>query len=283
MKIGLVLEGGASRTVFSCGVMDVLLENNIIADYVIGTSAGIAYGTSYASGQIGRNRTVAVDYMDDKRYMGMKHLLNPRNRSYYNLDFVFGEIPNKEVLFDFEAFSKFKGEVIATVTNLETGKVEYMPVTADDKAFTIVRASCALPIMFKPIKIGETKYLDGGICDPIPYKKALEDGCDKIIVILTREEGYRKGKGKSEKLVNLAYHNYPEFMDSLHKRPQVYNDSVDALNKLQEEGKALIIRPEKIQGVSRTESNPEILDSLYLQGKEIGNKRLGEILEFVGK
>lgn len=283
MKIGLVLEGGASRTVFSCGVMDVLLENNIVTDYVIGTSAGIAYGTSYASKQIGRNRTVAVNYMSDKRYMGMKHLFNPKNRSYYNLDFVFGDIPNKEVLFDFEEFSKFEGAVIATVTNLKTGKVEYMPVPADDKAFTIIRASCALPIMFKPIKIDGVKYLDGGICDPIPYKKALEDGCDKIIVILTREEGYRKDKSKSEKLVNLAYHNYPEFMASLHKRPEIYNSSVDELKKLQSEGRALIIRPERIQGISRTESNPEILDKLYLQGIDVGNKRLDEILEFIGR
>ncbi|MBQ2891001.1 MAG: patatin family protein [Clostridia bacterium] len=185
MKLGLVLEGGASRTVFSCGVMDVLLSNKIYADYVIGTSAGIAYGTSYASKQIGRNREVAK-YMSDKRYMGMKHLLNPKNRSYYNLDFVFSDIPNKEVLFDFEEFSKFSGDVIATVTNLKTGEVEYLPVTAEDKGFTVLRASCALPVMFKPIEIEGEKYLDGGVGDPIPYKRAFQDGCEKIFVILTR-------------------------------------------------------------------------------------------------
>ncbi len=281
MKLGLVLEGGASRTVFSCGVMDVLLSNKIYADYVIGTSAGIAYGTSYASKQIGRNREVSVKYMSDKRYMGAKYLLNPKNRSYYNLDFVFSDIPNKEVLFDFEEFSKFPGDVIATVTNLKTGKVEYLPVTADDKDFTVLRASCALPIMFKPIEIDGEKYLDGGVGDPIPYKRAFEDGCDKIIVILTRQEGYRKENDGSEKLVKLLYGRHPELVSTFLRRAQIYNDSIDALEKLQKEGKAIVIRPEKIEGVARTESDPKILESLYQQGVTVGSKKMEEILEFI--
>lgn len=283
MKIGLVLEGGASRTVFSCGVMDVLLENDIIADYVIGTSAGIAYGVSYVSGQIGRNRDVSVKYMHDKRYMGMKHFFNPKNRSYYNLDFVYSEIPNRKIPFDYEAFKNFKGDVIATVTNIKTGKAEYMSVPADDKDFTVVRASCALPIMFQPIEIGGEKYLDGGLCDPIPYKKAMDAGCDKIIVILTREEGYVKPKDKSEGIVRAAYHKYPKLIESFSNRPKVYNESVNELERLEKEGKALIIRPEKIQGVKRTESHPDILLSLYNQGVEVGNKRMDEILKFIGR
>ncbi len=283
MKLGLVLEGGASRTVFSCGVMDVLLKNNIIADYVIGTSAGIAYGTSYASKQIGRNRDVAVNYMNDKRYMGIRHLVNRQNRSFYNLDFVFCQIPTNEVLFDFETFGNFEGEVIATVTNLKTGKVEYMPVPADDKAFTVLQASCALPIMFKPIEIGGQKYLDGGICDPIPYKRAIETGCDKIIVILTREAGYEKGRDSATNLVKLVYRKYPEFLESFLSRPKVYNDSVKAIEKLQNEGKAIVIRPERIDGVGRTESNPDVLQGLYDQGLAVGEKRIKEILSFVGR
>lgn len=281
MKLGLVLEGGASRTVFSCGVMDVLLSNKIYADYVIGTSAGIAYGTSYASKQIGRNREVSVKYMSDKRYMGAKYLLNPKNRSYYNLDFVFSDIPNKEVLFDFDEFSKFPGDVIATVTNLKTGKVEYLPVTADDKDFTVLRASCALPIMFKPIEIDGEKYLDGGVGDPIPYKRAFEDGCDKIIVILTRQEGYRKENDGSEKLVKLLYGRHPELVSTFLRRAQIYNDSIDALERLKKEGKAIVIRPEKIEGVARTESDPKILESLYQQGVTVGSKKMEEILEFI--
>lgn len=283
MKLGLVLEGGASRTVFSCGVMDVLLENDIIADYVIGTSAGIAYGTSYASKQIGRNRSVAVNFMSDKRYMGMKYLVDRGNRSYYNLDFVFGDIPKKEIPFDYEAFSQFEGDVIATVTNIHTGEVEYLPVPCDDKDFTVLRASCALPIMFKPIEINGNKYLDGGLGDPIPYKKALDEGCDKIIVILTQEEGYVKGRDKSEGLVRAAYHKYPELIRTFLKRPQVYNDSLKAVAELEKEGKAIVIRPEKIQGIKRTESHPDVLQSLYDQGLMVGRKKLDHILEFIGR
>ncbi len=283
MKLGLVLEGGASRTVFSCGVMDVLLSNKIYADYIIGTSAGIAYGTSYASKQIGRNREVAVKYMSDKRYMGAKYLLNPKNRSYYNLDFVFSDIPNKEVLFDFEEFSKFPGDIIATVTNLRTGKVEYLPVTAEDRNFTVLRASCALPIMFKPIEIEGEKYLDGGVGDPIPYKRAFQDGCDKIIVILTREEGYRKENDSSEKLIKLLYGRHPELVSTFLKRAQIYNDSIDALEKLQKDGKAIVIRPEKIEGIARTESDPKILEELYQQGITVGSKKMKEILSFIEK
>lgn len=283
MKLGLVLEGGASRTVFSCGVMDVLLENDIIADYVIGTSAGIAYGTSYASKQIGRNRSVAVNFMSDKRYMGMKYLVDRGNRSYYNLDFVFGDIPKKEIPFDYEAFSQFEGDVIATVTNIHTGEVEYLPVPCDDKDFTVLRASCALPIMFKPIEINGNKYLDGGLGDPIPYKKALDESCDKIIVILTQEEGYVKGRDKSEGLVRAAYHKYPKLIQTFLQRPKIYNDSVKAVEELEKEGKAIVIRPEKIQGIKRTESHPDILQSLYDQGLMVGRKKLEYILEFIGR
>ncbi len=283
MKIGLVLEGGASRTVFSCGVMDVLLENDVIADYIIGTSAGIAFGVSYASGQIGRNRDLSVKYMNDKRYMGIRHLINPKNRSYYNLDFVYSEIPNKMLPFDYEALKNFKGDVIATVTNIKTGQVEYMPVPSEDKANNVIKASCALPIMFQPIKIGNEKYLDGGLCDSIPFRQAFTDGCDKVIVILTREEGYVKGRDKMERLVKMAYHKYPKLLEAYLARSDNYNKSVQELAEMEKEGKALVIRPERIDGIKRTESNPDVLLKLYNQGYEIGEKRIGEILKFVGR
>ena len=281
MKVGLVLEGGASRTVFSCGVMDVLLKNNIIADYVIGTSAGIAYGVSYASGQIGRNRDVSVKFMSDKRYMGMRHLLSPKNRSYYNLDFVFNQIPNKEILFDYDAFEKFGGDVLATVTNIKTGKAEYLPVSAENGDFIALQASCALPILFKPITVDGKQYLDGGLADAIPFEKAFADDCDKVIVILTREKGYIKGKDKAEKLVSLAYRKYPELVTAFKLRPENYNKQILKLAEYEKSGKALVIYPEEIQGIGRTEKKPEVLLSLYNQGVNVGNKRLAEMLKFV--
>ena len=283
MKIGLVLEGGASRTLFSCGVMDALLLEGIKTDYIIGTSAGIAYGATYASGQIGRNLEVSVKYMHSKRYMGFFHMLDPKNRSYYNLNFVFDTIPNKKILFDYDAMEDFGKDIYATVTNVKTGTAEYMRVSPNDKKNVVLRASCALPVMFKFIKIGGEKYLDGGICDPIPYKRALTDGCDKIIVILTREVGYKKGYDKATPIVDRVYRRYPRFLEAFHHRPIVYNDSVSELLKLEKEGKALIIRPDTVDGIKRTEKSPAVLEMLYNQGLEVGKRRMDEIKKFISE
>ena len=126
MKTGIVFEGGAFRTIFSCGVMDAFLEKNIMPDYIIGVSAGAAYGVSYASRQPGRNLKIILDYCDDKRYMGINNLLNPKNKCYYGLDFAYDTIPNKLVPFDYDEFDKFHGEFYAVVTNVLTGEPEYM-------------------------------------------------------------------------------------------------------------------------------------------------------------
>ncbi len=174
MKLGIVFEGGASRAFFSCGVMDALLEEHIIADYVIGASAGIANGVSYVSGQYGRNLAIGTKYTADKRYMGVRHLFDKSNRSFYNLQFVFDDIPNKYLPFDFDAFAAFEGDVLAVCTNMNTGKAEYIRVPPDDRAFTVLRATCALPVLFQPIEIDGYKYLDGGLSDPIPFEKAIQ-------------------------------------------------------------------------------------------------------------
>ena len=147
MKLGITMEGGASRTVFSCGVTDAFLEEDIMPDYFVGVSAGIAYGVSYLSRQKGRNLTIIQKYMNDKRYMGVRHLL--KNRNFYNIPFVFGEIPNKLESFDFEAFEAYPGKVEACVTNIHSGKAEYLEVPRKDEKFEVLVASCALPILFR--------------------------------------------------------------------------------------------------------------------------------------
>ena len=173
MKLGMVCEGGANRTIFSCGVQDLFLEENLMPDYFIGVSAGIAYGVSYLSGQQGRNLRVMEEYMADKRYMGMRHLLNRRERAYYNTKFVFDEIPNKLIPFDYYAFDQYSGTVEAAVTNIHTGEAEYLEVPRGRDMRDILVASCSLPVLFQPVKIGGHYYLDGGIADSIPYKQSL--------------------------------------------------------------------------------------------------------------
>ncbi len=267
MKLGLVLEGGAHRTIFSCGVMDAMLDAGIQADYVIGASAGITYGISYLSGQKERNREMLSRFVRDPKYMGISHLLNPFNRSYYNLKYVFDTIPNKLLPFDYDAFRQFKGTALAAVTNMQMGRAEYLPVTADDPKWKVLQATCALPLLFKPVTIDGVKYADGGIADSIPYSKALADGCDRVIIILTRERSYRKGVEKAMGYAVRKYRRkYPGYSELLRTRHERYNDCIDEINRLEAAGRVYVIAPEDTLGVGRTEKDTDKLLSLYAQG-----------------
>lgn len=266
MKLGITMEGGANRTIYSCGVTDVFLEENIMPDYFIGVSAGAAFGVSYLSGQKGRNLRIARNYVADKRYMGLPHLLNRKERNFFNIDFVFGEIPNKLCPFDFEAFKAFPGEAIAVVTNIHTGKAEYKKIPRDDNSFRILVASCALPLLFQPVKLGNHYYLDGGIADSVPYKKAIEAGCDKNIVILTRPRDYRKKTDQTVKISSKMYRRYPKIAEAMLGRADKYNACLDELYQLEKEGKAFVIAPKDTYGVGRAEKNLEKLEQLYDEG-----------------
>lgn len=266
MKLGITMEGGASRTVFSCGVTDLFLEENIMPDYLIGVSAGISYGVSYISKQKGRNIEVAEKYMGDERYMGLSHLLNKKEKSFYNIPFVFDEVPNKLEPFDYEEFCRFPGKVEAVVTNIHTGSAEYMEVPKDDRKFTVLVASCSLPILFQPVKINKGYYLDGGVADSVPYSHAIEEGCDKNIVILTRERDYTKTTDRTIKLASKIYKDYPKLVAALESRADNYNCCMKELFEAERKGKIFVIAPEDTYGVHRTESDPKQLRRLYEEG-----------------
>lgn len=266
MKLGITMEGGASRTVFSCGVADCFLEENIMPDYFIGVSAGIAFGISYLSKQKGRNKILAEKYMSDKRYMGARYLFDKNMKSFYNIPFVFKEVPQKLLPFDYEAFAAFPGEVEAAVTNIHTGKAEYLTVPRDDTNFDAIVASCSLPVLFQPVKIGKQYYLDGGVADSIPYQRAMEKGCDKNIVILTRERDYIKTTDHSIKVASKIYRKYPKFVEAMQNRAGSYNECMKQLFQAEKEGKVFVIAPEDTYGTGRTESDPKKLNKLYEEG-----------------
>ena len=280
--LGVTFEGGANRTVFSCGVIDALIKNKITADYIIGTSAGIAYSVTYASGQYGRNYKIAKQYISDKRYQGIRHFLNPENRSFYNLDFVFDEIPNKLVPFDYEKYKNFNGRTVAVVTNIETGKAEYLDVPRDDRKFMYLRASCSLPLLFPVIEINGRKYLDGGIADSIPYEQAMRSGCDKNIVVLTRERDYRKKPESIQKLIALKYRKYPDFVKASLERPYKYNKCVEKLEELEKQKKVFVIAPETTMNVGRTESDSAKLTALYKHGYDVAMKLMPDLKKYLG-
>lgn len=281
--LGLTLEGGASRTVYSCGIMDALLENDIMADKIFGVSAGSAFGVSYASRQRGRNYRLATEFMPTPEYMGVRHLLDPKNRSYYNLDYDFDTIPNKLLPFDYDALGEFKGEFYAVATNVETGKAEYLPVDEKDVTWQKLRASCALPLLFPQIEIGGRKYLDGGIADPIPYKKAMGMGCDKNIVILTRPQGYRKETDVMTKLCMKLYGRHREFCCAMGTRAERYNQAVAELMELKRQGKVFLFTPRSTFGVERIEGDKRKLKRLYDHGYKHALHSMDKLREYLDR
>ncbi len=281
--LGLTLEGGASRTVYSCGIMDALLEENIIADHVIGVSAGAAFGVSYCSGQIGRNLRLATEFMGTKEYMGARHLIDPKNRSYYNLDYAYNVVPNIELPFDYEAYRNFKGKFYAVVTNVETGKAEYMEVPRDDTKWNLLRATCALPLLFPEIEINGKMYMDGGIADSIPYMQPINAGCDKNIVVLTRPKGYVKAQEPATKLAMKYYHKHKEFAHSLETRAERYNKCVSELMELKRQGKVFVFTPKTTFGVGRTEGDPAKLRLLYDYGYNHAKWAMDDLKKYLAK
>ena len=212
--------------------------------------------------------------------MGMRHLLNPKKRSYYNVDFVFGEI-EKFVPFDYDAYNSSLCKSVAAVTNIETGKAEYIDVSKHDGNWDALVASCSLPILFKPVKLGEHLYMDGGITDPIPVNKAIEDGCDKIIVITTRERSFKKDSESGIGLSSFIYRKYPNFVSRLKSRVNIYNEAHKNVIELEEQGKIFLITPEDTSGWRRTESDPVKIRKMHDSGFAIAQSRFCELENYL--
>lgn len=282
MKIGLVLEGGALRTIYSSGVCDGLLAGGVMADYVVGVSAGIAYGVSYISKQSGRNLEIVTRFAKDRRYMGFGNLIDPKNRSYFGLDFTYRQIPETLIPFDYETFAAFPGQVEAVVTELSSGKARYCTVPRDKEGSSLVlQATCALPLLFPSYHVEGVECVDGGVADSIPYQRAFEQGCNRVIVVLTRPRDYVKTADRSLPLVLHKYRKWPEFCRTMASRAENYNESRRQLFELERQGKVLVIAPETTHGVSRTERNVEKLRLLWADGYQDVTRRMDEIRAFV--
>ena len=280
MKTGLVLEGGALRAIFSSGVCDGLLEGNVMADYVVGVSAGIAYGVSYLSRQPRRNLEVVTRFANDRRYMGMNNLADKENQSYFGLKFAYDTIPNELVPFDYDTFEAYPGQVEAVMTNLNTGGAEYVEVPRRDKESLVLQASCAMPLMFPIYEIDGKPCLDGGVADSIPWQRALDQGCDRVLVVLTRTRDYVRKQDKAMPLIRRRYKEYPEFVRAMERRAEHYNESRRQLFELEKQGKILVIAPSSTLGVARTERNTEKLRLLWAEGYQEAVDRMEEIRDY---
>ena len=281
MKTGLVLEGGALRTIFSSGACDAFLDKELpLPDYTVGVSAGIAYGVSYLSRQSRRNLKLVTTYAGDRRYMGWRNMADRKNRSYFGLKFAYETIPNQLLPFDYDTFEAYPGTVEAVVTNLNTGEAEYLPVPRRDAHNLLLQATCAIPMMFPIIEIDGQPYLDGGCADAIPWKRAFDQGCDRVVVLLTRERSYRKDAERLMPILRRAFRQYPAFLETLSTRAERYNRCREELFALEREGKVLVIAPESTAGFSRTERDTDKIRRMWQSGYFAGRRAVEDVQAF---
>ncbi len=278
MKVGLVLEGGAMRGMYTAGVLDTFLDNNIEVDGIIGVSAGVLFGVNYLSKQKGRVIRYNKRFINDKRYMGLWSLLTTGN--VINKEFSFYEVPQKLDVFDNDTFMKSKIDFWATVTNIETGEAEYIKLDDLFAQMEVLRATSAMPYVSKIVELESGKYLDGGISDSIPVDKCKELGFEKIIVVLTRPLDYRKKKPK-EAIAKAFYRKYPKFAKTLNNRYKRYNETVEKIMDMENKKEIFVIRPSRLVNVKRIEKDPEKLQEMYDLGLEDGKNSLEKLKEYI--
>lgn len=258
--------------------MDALLEYDILFPYIIGVSAGITHGVSYISKQKRRNLDIAEKYRNDKRYLGIRNLL--KCRSIFGLDFVFDEIPNRLHPFDMNTYTAYHGRILIGVTNAKTGQAEYMDGKKLDDRCLMLRATCAIPMFFPAILIDGTPYFDGGICDPIPIRKAIQDGNQKHLIILTQIKGYEKTLNKQNiYTAKWLKRKYPAMVEPLLTRHILYNETIAFCEQLEKNGQALIIRPS--QPIHSFEKDIIKLKAAYDDGFQQTLERIDEIREII--
>ena len=280
MKIGLVLEGGAMRGLFTAGVLDIFLDNNVEVTDVVGVSAGTLFGVNYVSKQRGRALRYNLKYINDKRYMNVKSWLKTGNL--INKDFTYYKLPFQLDVFDNKTFKESPINFFATVTNIETGEAEFIKIEDAYKQMETLRATSALPFISEIIEVGGKKYLDGGISNSIPIDFFEKQDFDKVIVILTRPITYRKEKTTGIQY-KLFYKKYPKLVEKLENRYKEYNDTVDKIVELEKEGKLFVIRPSENITIKRLEKDIEKLQKVYDLGLKDGNNIIEDLKQYLEK
>ncbi|NLF27725.1 MAG: patatin family protein [Clostridiales bacterium] len=279
MRTGLVLEGGGMRGVYTAGVLDVFLEEGLRFDGLIGVSAGAVHGSTFLAGQHGRSIRYFAKYCKDPRFMSVLSLVTTGNA--VGRRFCYHDIPDRLDPFDFDAFEKSPTEFYVAVTNLETGEAEYIRIRNLKENVEVVRASASMPYVSRVVRVGEKKYLDGGIGDGVPLGASEKLGFSKNVVVLTHERGVPIGP-LSVAALNWRYRKYPKFLEALRRRPEQYKKELEAVEEAVRRGSALCIRPSRRPLVRDLERDPERLRALYRLGREDATAALPELRRFLG-
>lgn len=274
----LILEGGTFRTVYTAGILDAFLDQQIMMSYIIGISAGAMNACSYISKQKERTLRVLINFRHDKRYMGFRNFF--KEKSIFGLDYAYDLIPNQLDPFDWDTYQKYDGTLLFGVTNAMTGEVEYMNALEMDRKCMMLRATCAIPILFPEIKINDIPYFDGGLADPIPIQKAIDDGYNKHVLVLTRPKGYRKQLDSQSKwAMKLLKRKYPKLVELMQVRIDKYNETLSLCERLEEEGKAFIFRPEF--PMKSMEKDVKVMRQSYEMGYNLANSQMEKLNAFL--
>ena len=279
MKKGLVLEGGGKRGIYTAGVLDIFMEQGISFDGVIGVSAGAIHGCSFVAEQIGRSIRYNLEYGNDYRFMSWRSWLLSGN--IVDVKFCYHDLPQKLDPFDNQAFESSSTKFYVVCSNLETGKPEYIQCHNMTSEIDFLRASASLPVVSRIVKVGGKKLLDGGICDSVPVQAFINMGYDKNVVILTRPKGYRKEPAHLQWLTKLVYRKYPNFVEAVLKRHEMYNREIQEIENLEKEGKILVVRPSKTIKISKMEANLEVVKDMYDLGRYDAENTLEKIKAFL--
>lgn len=279
-KIGLVLEGGGHRGIYTAGILDVFAQNNISFDGIMGVSAGCIHGVSFLSGQIGRSVRYTTRFCNNPSYMSFKSLI--KTGDFFNVDFCYYKLPETLDPFDNDAFDKNPTPFYAVCSDVKTGKAVYHKCdSVRGEKIKWIQASASMPLAAKIVKIDEGEFLDGGITDSIPIKKMQELGYSKNIVILTQEAGYRKKPNSLLPLIKRVYKKYPELINAIQNRHIIYNQQLDYLEEQEKLGNVIIIRPSQKPQAGRIEKDKKKILSTYNLGRNDAEKLLETVKNFI--
>ncbi|MEA4893193.1 MAG: patatin family protein [Peptococcaceae bacterium] len=277
---GLILEGGGMRGVFTAGVLDYFIDNGIYFSQIYAVSAGACHACSYISRQRGRAFRVSVNYLKDRRYCSFESLL--KTGDLFGAKMLYDTIPNQLDPYDYHAFDEYPGRCYAVVTNCSTGKAEYLPLEDMHKNILAVRASSSLPLVSRNVKIDGREYLDGGIADSIPLARAIQEGRQKNVLILTRALDYRKKPNSLMPLIRIKYRKYPRLVEAIENRHNSYNAALDLIEKERQAGRAFVIRTRKAPAIGRVEKDRAKLQALYDEGFQEAAACLDGMTAFLG-
>lgn len=279
-RIGLVLEGGAHRAIYTAGVLDVFLERGISFDGVIGVSAGAIHGCSFVSGQRGRNIGYTLKYSRDKRYMSLYSWLTTGNL--VGEEFCYHELPEKLFPFDHQTFEASPTKFYVTCSNMETGKAEYVYCDELRTKMPYLRASASIPFLSHHSEVDGKKLLDGGVTDSIPLQAFQQMGYKHCVVVQTHAAGYaEKNYPAVNLLAKLKYKQYPKFIEAFEHLKENYNSELEYIEQAQQKGEAFVIRPSRHIKISHTEKNPRVIRTVYQMGRADAVKALPKLKEFM--